>query len=108
MPDEPTDDDLMRAYAGGDARAFERLYQRHAGPLYRFVRRLLGRQGSGRVDEVFQDSWTRVVQARERWSPQGAAFRTWLFTIAQRLRDRPAPTQRPRTAAGRRSLAVRS
>jgi RNA polymerase sigma-70 factor (ECF subfamily) len=84
MPDEPSDDDLMRAYAGGSARAFERLYGRHAAPLYRFVRRLLGRQGSGHVDEVFQDTWARVVQARERWAPQGAAFRTWLFTIAQR------------------------
>jgi RNA polymerase sigma-70 factor (ECF subfamily) len=84
MAEEPSDDDLMRAYARGDARAFERLYRRHAGPLYRFVRRLLGRQGSGHVDEVFQDTWARVVHARERWAPQGAAFRTWLFTIAQR------------------------
>ena len=40
-----TDDDaLMRAFAHGDARAFERLYARHHGALYRFVRRLLGRE----------------------------------------------------------------
>lgn len=85
MPDdEPTDDDLMRRYAQGDAPAFERLYRRHAGPLYRFVRRLLGRRAPGAVDEVFQDTWQRVIQARERWAPQGASFRTWLFTIAQR------------------------
>jgi RNA polymerase sigma-70 factor (ECF subfamily) len=31
---------------------------------------------------VFQDAWLRVVHARERWSPQGASFRTWLFTLA--------------------------
>jgi len=86
MPDDdPTDDDqLMRAYAAGDADAFDRLYRRHAGPLYRFLRRLLGREGSAAVDEVFQDTWQRVIQARERWSPQGASFRTWLFTIGQR------------------------
>jgi len=86
MPDDdPTDDDqLMRAYARGDAAAFERLYRRHAGPLYRFLRRLLGREGTAAVDEVFQDTWQRVIQARERWAPQGASFRTWLFTIAQR------------------------
>jgi RNA polymerase sigma-70 factor (ECF subfamily) len=83
MPEtEPTDDDLMAAYARGDAAAFERLYQRHEGALYRFVRRVLGRAMQAQADEVFQDTWLRVVHARERWSPQGASFRTWLFTLA--------------------------
>jgi len=76
------DDALMRAYAAGDARAFERLYARHSGALYRFVRRVLGREAGTQCDEVFQDTWLRVVRARERWSPQGATFRTWLFTLA--------------------------
>jgi RNA polymerase sigma factor (sigma-70 family) len=31
---------------------------------------------------VFQDTWLRVMQARARWQPQGATFRTWLFTLA--------------------------
>jgi RNA polymerase sigma-70 factor (ECF subfamily) len=79
---EPDDDTLMNAYARGDARAFELLYARHHGGLYRFVRRLLGTGLSAQVDEVFQDTWLRVVQARERWAPQGATFRTWLFTLA--------------------------
>jgi RNA polymerase sigma-70 factor (ECF subfamily) len=81
MP-EPTDDDLMRAFARGEARAFERLYARHRQPLYRFVRRLLGQAASAQADEVFQDTWLRAIQAREQWQPQGATFRTWLCTIA--------------------------
>lgn len=76
------DDDLMRAWSRGDARAFEALYQRHQGALYRFVRRVLGREAATQADEVFQDTWQRVIQARERWAPQGASFRTWLFTLA--------------------------
>jgi RNA polymerase sigma-70 factor (ECF subfamily) len=80
--DADEDDALMRAFAQGDARAFERLYARHHAALYRFVRRLLGRAEAAQVDEVFQDTWLRVVQTRTRWSPQGAAFRTWLFTLA--------------------------
>ena len=79
---EPDDDALMGAFAQGDARAFERLYARHQAALYRFVRRLLGRAQAAQADEVFQDTWLRVVNARERWAPQGATFRTWLFTLA--------------------------
>lgn len=80
---DPLDDDqLMAAYAAGEAAAFEQLYERHRQGLYRFVRRLLGSVHAGQVDELFQDTWLRVVQARDRWQPQGASFRTWLYTLA--------------------------
>ena len=79
---EPTDDELMSAYARGDAAAFERLYTRHQAGLYRFVRRLLGPALAAQADEVFQDTWLKVVNARAQWAPQGATFRTWLFTLA--------------------------
>ena len=79
---EPTDDDLMRAFAAGDAAAFESLYARHQAALYRFVRRLLGSSAATQADEVFQDTWLRAIQARHSWQPQGAAWRTWLFTLA--------------------------
>ena len=79
---EPSDDELMAAYARGDAVAFERLYARHQAGLYRFIRRLLGQGLAAQTDEVFQDTWLRVVNARQQWQPQGASFRTWLFTLA--------------------------
>ncbi|HET7792077.1 MAG TPA: sigma-70 family RNA polymerase sigma factor, partial [Rhizobacter sp.] len=79
---EPTDDELMAAYARGDAAAFERLYTRHQAGLYRFIRRLLGSTLTAQTDEVFQDTWLKVVNARAQWQPQGASFRTWLFTLA--------------------------
>ncbi len=79
---EPSDDQLMGAYAQGDASAFERLYARHQAGLYRYVRRLLGPSLASQTDEVFQDTWLRVVNARTQWVAQGAAFRTWLFTLA--------------------------
>jgi RNA polymerase sigma factor (sigma-70 family) len=77
-----SDDALMAAYAGGSAAAFEQLYARHQAGLYRFVRRVLGSAHSAQTDEVFQDTWLRVVKARADWAPQGASFRTWLFTLA--------------------------
>jgi RNA polymerase sigma factor (sigma-70 family) len=79
---ELNDDALMSAYAAGDASAFEALYARHQGALYRFIRRLLGTALAAQTDEVFQDTWLRVVHARASWDPQGASFRTWLFTMA--------------------------
>jgi RNA polymerase sigma factor (sigma-70 family) len=78
MPDE----ELMAAYAGGDAAAFDALYARHEAGLYRFVRRLLGAAHAAQADEVFQDAWLRIVTARASFQPRGAAWRTWAFTIA--------------------------
>lgn len=84
-PAAQADDDdltLMSAFAAGQVQAFDWLYQRHQAALYRFVRRLLGRDGATQADEVFQDTWLRVIHAKERYVPQGASFRTWLFTLA--------------------------
>ncbi|HJW11622.1 MAG TPA: sigma-70 family RNA polymerase sigma factor [Albitalea sp.] len=79
---DASDDHLMSAYAAGDASAFEQLYARHHAGLYRFIRRLLGPALAAQTDEVFQDTWLRVVQSRAQWQPQGASFRTWLYTLA--------------------------
>lgn len=82
---DPSDDLLMLAWVGGDAAAFERLYLRHRGPLYRYLLRHL--RDRALADELFQDVWQRVIAARGSWRPE-AAFRTWLFRIAHnRLGD---------------------
>jgi RNA polymerase sigma-70 factor (ECF subfamily) len=82
---ELPDEDLMLAYARGDATAFDVLYARHEAALYRFVRRLLGARFAAQADEVFQEAWLRIVAARSSFKPQGAAWRTWAFTIAHNL-----------------------
>ena len=84
-PNDLPDEDLMLAYAGGDAAAFDLLYARHEAALYRFVRRLLGSALAAQADEVFQDAWLRIVAARASFKPHGAAWRTWAFTIAHNL-----------------------
>lgn len=82
MTGEPTDEDLMLAYAHGDVRAFEALYGRHRGPLYRFLQRGLAQRAQ--ADECFQEVWSRVVGARERYRPE-AKFTTWLYQIAHNI-----------------------
>lgn len=73
------DEELMLAYARGEAGAFETLYARHKGPVFHFVLRSVKTRGE--ADELFQDVWMRVIEARARYAPQ-AKFTTWLYTIA--------------------------
>ena len=73
----------MLAYRDGDATAFEALYGRWRGRLYRY----LAHQARERADELFQDVWMRVVGARLGYQAT-ARFSTWLFRIAHnRLMD---------------------
>ena len=39
MSAAPTDEELLAAYAAGDARAFGELYERHERPVYRYFLR---------------------------------------------------------------------
>ncbi len=86
LDDEMSDDELMLAFTRGDARAFERLYARHESALFRFLRRLLGQKLAAQVDEVFQETWLRIIAARDNFAARseegGARWRTWAFTIA--------------------------
>jgi len=76
---EAPDEQLMLAYRHGDAGAFETLYVRHKGPLYRFVLRSV--KVHALAEELYQEIWMRVIEARGRYSVQ-AKFTTWLYTIA--------------------------
>ena len=79
MNRDATDEELMLAYAAGDAAAFDVLYARHRGPVFRFVRRQV--HNDGIAEEIFQDVWMRLINARARYVPT-AKFTTWVFTIA--------------------------
>lgn len=72
------DQDLMLAYARGDAPAFDALYARHKSGVYRY---LLRHCGATVADELFQDVWMKVVRARDSYTPI-AKFTTWLYRIA--------------------------
>jgi RNA polymerase sigma-70 factor (ECF subfamily) len=77
----PSDEELMSRVATGDAQAFETLCRRHERPLHRFLWRHLGGRD---VDDVYQETWLRVVRAAARFDPR-RRFSTWLFQIAVNL-----------------------
>jgi RNA polymerase sigma-70 factor (ECF subfamily) len=85
MQAERTDEELMLAYGAGEVSAFEELYGRHRGPLFRFMMRQVREHGT--AEELYQDVWQKVITARERYRPE-AKFSTWLYQIAHnRLTD---------------------
>jgi len=76
---EATNEELMQRYRDGDAHAFEVLYARHKGPVYRYLLRQCG--VAALAEELFQDVWMNLIRARGRYEVR-AKFTTWLFTLA--------------------------
>jgi len=78
--DDLTDENLMLSYRDGTAAAFDVLYARHKGGLYRYVlRQLNNRQDI--ANELFQDVWMKLINARASYQVT-AKFTTWLYHLA--------------------------
>jgi RNA polymerase sigma factor (sigma-70 family) len=83
MSDGLSDEDLMRQFCAGETHVFQLLYARHEKPLYRYLRRLLGHAEASQAEDVFQDTWIKLVDARDNWQARdNATFKTWLYTLA--------------------------
>jgi len=78
-----SDEELMMRFAGGDAAAFDVLYARHRGGVFRYLLRQC--QNRATAEELFQDVWMNLVHARSRYQVQ-AKFATY----SQRSSARPS------------------
>src|SRR5215211_1938370 len=79
--DDARDEDLMLAYASGDARAFDALYARHKGGVYRYVLRHCN-NNAAIANDLFQDIWMNAIRVRASYAPT-AKFTTWIYTLAR-------------------------
>lgn len=82
MEEADPDVALMLAFQAGDDSAFDGLYHRWAGPLLRYLERMVG--DTATAEELLQDAFLRVHRARERYEPR-ARFSTFLYRIATNL-----------------------
>lgn len=79
MSHEVSDETLMLRYRDGDTEAFAILYERHKGPLYRYMLRHCGLTTV--AEELFQDVWLNIVRSRAQYVVQ-AKFSTYLYHVA--------------------------
>lgn len=73
--------DMERLQAGQDA-ALDRLMERHAAPVYRFLCRFTGNEAD--AQDLAQETFVRVFKARASFR-LNQRFGTWLFSIAANL-----------------------
>jgi RNA polymerase sigma-70 factor (ECF subfamily) len=91
---ETSDAALLQAIAGGDAAAFEALYDRYAPILHAFCLRIVRSHADAEavLSDVFWQVWTQAA----KYNPERGSARTYLVTLA-----RSRAIDRWRTTSGR-------
>jgi RNA polymerase sigma-70 factor, ECF subfamily len=75
-----SDEQLMLRYRDGNAAAFDELYGRHRGGVFRYVLRQVGSRSA--AEEVFQEIWMKIISSRARYRIE-ARFATFLYHVAR-------------------------
>lgn len=89
------DAELLRAIAGGDRSAFDRLSRRHLDRAYGVALRMTGSRAD--AEDVVQEVFLRLWQRPDAWRPGQAQFSTWLYRVVVNrcldLKRRPKGTE---------------
>ena len=83
MPERTTDEALLKRASKGDQAAFLELYDRHRQPIFRFAYRLLGEVDT--AEDVTHDCFLSLIRKPEKFNPDRASLRTYLFAAARNL-----------------------
>jgi RNA polymerase sigma-70 factor, ECF subfamily len=76
---EPSDEALLYAIAGGAVWAMESLYQRYSRILYSMAYRMVADHQV--AEDLLQDAFLAVWRRATSYSPQTGAARSWLISI---------------------------
>ena len=77
--DEPSDEALLNAIAGGEVWAMDSLYQRYSRILYSLAYRMVADHQV--AEDLLQDAFLAVWRRATTYSPQTGAARSWLISI---------------------------
>jgi RNA polymerase sigma-70 factor (ECF subfamily) len=94
------DEELMQLVAGGDARAFELIYERHSTAVFSLAYRIGGVRAT--AEEVAQEAFLAIWRSGARYDRARGSVRTWLLGVAH---NRAIDTLRRTTARERRQTS---
>lgn len=78
-----TDSELLRRMQAGDSAAFDALYRRHQGPLFRFC---LMRSGApGTAADVVQETFIGLLTGALQFDPLRGSLANFLFGVGRNL-----------------------
>jgi RNA polymerase sigma-70 factor (ECF subfamily) len=79
-PDPRTlaDEDLMTLVRAGEARAFEVIFDRHAGPAFSLAYRMCGRRTL--AEDIVQDAFVSIWRSGARFDQTRGSVRSWILS----------------------------
>ncbi|RSZ56914.1 RNA polymerase sigma factor [Massilia atriviolacea] len=83
MPPPPPDTELLRQLRDGVGAAFQTLYQRHQGPVYRFA--LLRTGSSDTAADIVQEVFMGLLTGSVHYDPLRGLLQNFLFGVARNL-----------------------
>jgi RNA polymerase sigma-70 factor, ECF subfamily len=73
------DEDLMQLVAGGDAQAFEVIYERHCTAVFSLAYRICGVRAA--AEETTQEAFLAIWRSGARYDRARGSVRTWLLGV---------------------------
>jgi len=83
VDNQETDSSLLTQVRDGDVAAFQRLYQRHQGPIYRYALMRCGQ--SALAADVVQDVFMGLLSRSYRYDAGLGSLQNFLFGVARNL-----------------------
>jgi RNA polymerase sigma-70 factor (ECF subfamily) len=75
------DEELLRLMLGGDAHAFEALYDRRQGGIYRYVLRMTGTSSS--AEDITQEVFLSLIRDRSDYEESRGSVKSYLYGMAR-------------------------
>jgi RNA polymerase sigma-70 factor (ECF subfamily) len=73
------DEDLMQLVQGGDARAFEVMFDRHGGPAFSLAYRMCGRRAV--AEDIVQEAFLSLWRSGARYDRTRGSVRSWVLGV---------------------------
>jgi len=81
LANQDTDERLLERAGDGNTAAFQILYERYRDPIFRFAYRMLGSVEA--AEDVAHDCFLSLIKEPQRFDPQKASLRTYLYAAAR-------------------------